>query len=104
VADRKQVEILKKGVAKWNAWRRSVSKVPDLTGAKLSGAILSHAVLSGANLSGANLSRANLTDATLSMVDAQKQLDQACGTDAKLPPGLTLKPCPWPPLNRRTTP
>jgi len=38
---------------------------------------------------------------------AQEQLDQACGTEAKVPPGLTLKPCPpWvaPSLNRRTTP
>jgi uncharacterized protein YjbI with pentapeptide repeats len=54
-------------------------------GANLSGADLRSASLSGANLSGANLSGArNLT---------QTQLVEACGTDAKLDPGLTLKPC-----------
>jgi uncharacterized protein YjbI with pentapeptide repeats len=47
--------------------------------------------LGGANLSGANLIDANLTGASL---DGQKQLDEACGSDAKLPTGLTLKPCP----------
>ena len=43
-----------------------------------------------------NLFRANLSGADLSgaILDGQTQLDQACGTDAKLPPGLTLKPCP----------
>jgi hypothetical protein len=25
---------------------------------------------------------------------SREQLDQACGTDARLDPGLTLKPCP----------
>ena len=38
---------------------------------------------------------------------AQELLDQACGTEASLPPGLTLKACPpWvaPSLNRRTAP
>jgi hypothetical protein len=34
----------------------------------------------------------------LSAEISQAQLDEACGTDAKLDPGLTLKPCsPSPP-------
>ena len=87
----------------------------DLAGANLSGANLSRASLQDANLSGANLSKANfsgaelgvrpdglgdptnlskadLSDATIS----QNQLDKACGEDAKLPPGLSLKPCASP--------
>jgi hypothetical protein len=68
----------------------------SLRGAVLSGANLSRAFLNGANLERANLERANLSHADLSEAKdlTQAQLDQACGTDAKLPPGLTLKPCP----------
>ena len=63
----------------------------SLSGAKLRGAMLWRAKLWGANLSGADLS-GDLIGAHL---DGQAQLDKACGTDAKLPPGLTLnKPCP----------
>jgi uncharacterized protein YjbI with pentapeptide repeats len=75
-----------------------------LIGAYLSGANLSFANLSFANLSGAYLSGANLSGADLSFADlrgaheiTQTQLDQACGTDVKLDPALTLnKPCPPP--------
>jgi Pentapeptide repeats (8 copies) len=63
----------------------------DLFKANLSEANLSGADLTGANLSDADLTRANLTDAYL---DGQKQLDAACGSEAILPTGLTLKPCP----------
>jgi uncharacterized protein YjbI with pentapeptide repeats len=93
----------------------------DLTGAKLGGAILSSADLTGANLTDANLTNAYLGDANLTFVYltnadltfahlngadlthanltgarllGQKQLDEACGSDAVLPQGLTLKPCP----------
>jgi uncharacterized protein YjbI with pentapeptide repeats len=45
----------------------------------------------GVHTIGANLNGAELSETTL---DGQQQLDGACGTDAKLPPGLTLKPCP----------
>jgi hypothetical protein len=67
-----------------------------LNSTDLSDANLNNADLSHANLSFADLSRTNLTGATLAEARnlTQKQLDQACGTDAKLPPGLTLKPCP----------
>jgi uncharacterized protein YjbI with pentapeptide repeats len=66
----------------------------DLTGAHLNGADLNGADLTGAHLSFAHLNGADLTGADLSgaKID-QKQLDVACGSDAK-PPGLTLKPCP----------
>jgi uncharacterized protein YjbI with pentapeptide repeats len=63
-----------------------------LAGANLNDADLSRADLSGADLNGANLSGANLSGARNL---TQPQLDEACGSDVKLPPGLTLdKPCP----------
>jgi uncharacterized protein YjbI with pentapeptide repeats len=43
-----------------------------------------------ANLRGANLIDVDLSGATV----LQSQLDEACGTDVKLDPGLTIKPCP----------
>jgi uncharacterized protein YjbI with pentapeptide repeats len=68
MADGRQLEILKQGVAAWNAWRRKegVHIEVDLSGANLSGANLSRAHLSRAHLSGADLSRANLSEANLS--------------------------------------
>jgi hypothetical protein len=60
-------------------------------GAHLQGANLTDAHLRGAQLSDANLSDADLSGA-LNLI--QGQLDEACGRDTKLPPGLTLnKPC-----------
>jgi uncharacterized protein YjbI with pentapeptide repeats len=52
----------------------------DLTSADLSGADLTSAILSGADLTGATV--------------GQYQLDQMWGTNVKLDPDLTLKPCP----------
>jgi hypothetical protein len=76
----------------------------DLTRANLSDVNLTSAGLFTANLTDADLTRANLSYANLSGANlsgvknvTQQQLDEACGnTDTKLPPGLTLKPCPWP--------
>jgi Pentapeptide repeats (8 copies) len=66
-----------------------------LTGANLYGAVLPNAFLNGAILIGANLYGANLAGANLTgALIVQSQLDEACGSDAKLPPGLTLEPCP----------
>ena len=66
----------------------------NLTRAYLGGADLTVAHLIGANLSGADLSGADLTAAQIE----QKQLDEACGSNATvLPtatPTLTLRPCP----------
>jgi hypothetical protein len=62
----------------------------NLRGADLREAHLIDAILMGAHLNGANLSGADLR---ITALDGQEQLDEACG-DAKLPPGLTLKPCP----------
>ena len=104
------LRILKQGVERWNKWRLENAIRPNLGRADLSGASLSDAdlsssdlsdaKLSGADLSGADLSDASLNGADLSEVDlsaaeglTQAQLDQACGTNAKLPPGLTLCPC-----------
>jgi uncharacterized protein YjbI with pentapeptide repeats len=87
----------------------------NLSGADLTVAYLIKAHLHVANLSGteltvaylnvadqhlADLDVANLSGATVSRADlrgtfiTQAQLDQACGTNVKLDPGLTLKPCP----------
>jgi uncharacterized protein YjbI with pentapeptide repeats len=67
----------------------------DLRVADLRGAHLDHADLSGADLSGADLDHAYLNGADLRDAKImQAQLDHAaCGTDAKLDPGLTIKPC-----------
>jgi uncharacterized protein YjbI with pentapeptide repeats len=90
----------------------------DLTGADLTGADLTRvslfqaslqnvrstkAVFEKADLFGANLTGADLTDARL---DSQRQLDGACGANAKLPAGLTLKACQdaVSPLNPRAPP
>lgn len=62
----------------------------NLAGARLLNTDLSYAFLSKANLTGAQLSRANLNHA---QGLTQEQLDQACGTDVRLDPGLTIKPC-----------
>jgi uncharacterized protein YjbI with pentapeptide repeats len=84
-------------------------RAADLNGANLSGAHLNSAnlrsaELSGANLSGTNLSNADLHDADLNGAKLtvanltgalvfREQLDKACGAEAKLDPGLILKPC-----------
>jgi uncharacterized protein YjbI with pentapeptide repeats len=75
LANREQVELLKKSVEQWNAWRKAKpDMVPDLSGASLDRANLQRADLSGAtlsdaNLSGAHLRKANLNGANLSRVD-----------------------------------
>jgi uncharacterized protein YjbI with pentapeptide repeats len=65
----------------------------DLVDANLVDAGLAGANLTNANLSGANLTWANLSDANLNgaHLGGQKQI---CGSDAMLPEGLILKPCP----------
>jgi len=71
----------------------------DLTGTNLTGANLSAAVLAGADLTGAVLDGANLSAIDLREAKvSQDQLDTACGSSSemKLPPGLTIKPCPSP--------
>ncbi|MDH3920535.1 MAG: pentapeptide repeat-containing protein, partial [Rhodospirillales bacterium] len=63
----------------------------NLSGARL-GAVLRQVELAGARLDGADLSGAWLADATGL---TQAQLDRACGDRrTKLPPGLTVAPCP----------
>ena len=65
-----------------------------LAGADLSLGIARNAYWTGADLTGANLNGADLT-VTLNIDPiSQAQLDRACGEGAKLPAGLTLKPCP----------
>jgi hypothetical protein len=72
----------------------------DMRGADVSLASLQSANLTLTNLSGADLAITILSDANLNHADLsgarldQQLLDEACGTDVKLPPGLTVKPCP----------
>ncbi len=66
MANKKHLEILKKGVKAWNEWRKNnPEEKPDLSGAYLIGTNLNRVNLRGANLSGANLSEANLIEADL---------------------------------------
>ena len=56
---------------------------------------LTRADLSLANLTRADLTLANLTGANLTgAIVSQDQLEKACGEQATLPAGLTLKRCP----------
>jgi Pentapeptide repeats (8 copies) len=88
-ADLTGVDLTRANLSGANLFRADLSWA-YLTGADLTGAMLMGAKLAGADLSGANLTRANLAYVDLTTVD----LDEACGSDAKLSPGLTLKPCP----------
>lgn len=70
MANPEHLEILRQGVAKWNAWRKENAYVtPDLSAANLSFTDLSKANLSQALLLNANLLSANLNQADLSGAD-----------------------------------
>ena len=62
MANKKHLDLLKKGVVVWNEWRREHPDIrPDLSGTHLIKANLRGANLNGANLSEADLIRANLS-------------------------------------------
>lgn len=94
-ADLSNAWLLGANLSKTSLWYTDLSNT-ILIDANLSGANLTGVNLSGASLGGADLSGANLTDADLTGAEglSQPQLDRACGAGAKLPDGLTLKPCP----------
>jgi hypothetical protein len=72
-----------------------VALAADFSGANLSGARLTNADLRGSNLSDANLTGANLSGTDLTGANVtQQQLDAACGSETKLPVGLSINPCP----------
>ncbi len=79
MANPEHLDILKQGVAVWNAWREEHVEQPDLyqadlNGAQLYRANLRSAYLSEADLQGANLQRANFSGAFLigaNLVNAQ---------------------------------
>jgi uncharacterized protein YjbI with pentapeptide repeats len=66
MANEKQVERLKKGVGKWNGWRKNSNwlPLPDLSAADLFMTDLMMADLSGAHLPAANFSKAKLRGRT----------------------------------------
>jgi Pentapeptide repeats (8 copies) len=61
----------------------------DLSGAHLTNVDLRGSNLRGANLVGTDLSRSDLRETNIT----QSQLDGACGSGTKLPPGLRIQPC-----------
>jgi hypothetical protein len=65
VANPEHVELLKKGVAEWNAWRDTVRAEPNLSGTDLRDADLRNTNLRDADLRDANLRNANLSGAIL---------------------------------------
>lgn len=72
MADEEQVEILRRGVEVWNAWREEHGVILDLSYADLSGAGLNGASLSHANLRYADLSYADLSYTNLRYADLKK--------------------------------
>jgi uncharacterized protein YjbI with pentapeptide repeats len=66
--------------------------VADLFDTYLTRANLSGAYLTGANMAFTDMSGVDLSKADLSGFK-QEQLDAACSTDTKVPPGLTIKSC-----------
>lgn len=73
---------------------RIVLAAADFSGADLTDAHLRHVDLRGADLTDANLTGADLSNSDLTAAKVtQPQLDKACGTQAKLPAGFTIKPC-----------
>src|SRR5437762_2366407 len=70
MADQQGLDLLLKGVKKWNVWRKQHPRIhPDLKRANLSEAYLSEAYLSGADLSGADLSGAGVGQTIFGNVD-----------------------------------
>jgi len=66
MANPEHLQILKQGVAAWNAWRDQHRDItPDLTEVHLTHAHLFEANLTGTNFSKANLLAANLAGSTL---------------------------------------
>jgi uncharacterized protein YjbI with pentapeptide repeats len=93
MANKEQVEILKRSTKEWLEYRMSTVGLPgivkvDLSGADLRncdlrGAALSNANLRGANLRGAKLQNADLTEADLTMADlSMANLSRAVVYDA----------------------
>jgi hypothetical protein len=73
---------------------KAMLRYADLSRAGLSRTDLRYANLRDAHLIGAKLINANLGYADLSdAAISQTQLNEACGTETKLPRGLNLKPC-----------
>jgi hypothetical protein len=66
----------------------------DFSGANLSGVHLTNADLRGSDLNGANLAGADLSGSDLRETNiTQQQLNSACGSETRLPLGLTVSPC-----------
>jgi hypothetical protein len=86
MAKPEHLEILKKGVAAWNAWRLTAPmETPDLSAADLEDADLHGANLEDADMFTARLSKVNLHSANLENADLRNaDLSMAVLTNAKL--------------------
>ena len=102
MASQEHVEILKKGVATWNAWRESTDIIPDLSNASLRGsdmkkvnlyaARLYEADFTGADMEGANLSNAQLNSANFTGVNfCDATLSSANMEDTKLQDAILIR-------------
>lgn len=70
MANREQLNVLRKGLSAWTKWRKANPLVIlDLAGAALRGADLFHVELQGADLSNSDLSKADLSCANLSLAN-----------------------------------
>jgi len=90
MADERHLDVLDRGVERWNRWRArdGLGVEPNLSKAKLPEAKLPEANLSGTNLSRAKLREANLSEADLS--EANLLLSTLVKTTLK---GATLTGC-----------
>jgi uncharacterized protein YjbI with pentapeptide repeats len=103
MADRKQLELLRRDVDAWNRWRvehpdtpielakadisRTDLLVANLSGANLAGANLVMSNLNGADLTGANLRGANLVGAR--MIGVELERADLSGADLRTAEDLT---------------
>lgn len=95
MANLRQLEKLKEGVAAWNDWRRENPEIPDLSNADLSDARLPGINLREANLRSANLRNACLTSANFyDLVLCHADLSGANLTNADLR-GLSCSRQQW---------
>ncbi len=94
MANEQHLELVKKGVEGWNAWREQNPDEPvDLSGADLRGAKISKANLKGANLKEAKLQFANLSGALLDGANMEKAKLQEANLQSAQMTNANIKQC-----------